>query len=105
MGVARLLDRVADLTALADGKPVHVVVSRSQKGTFKRNEIEREIQRSIAAASVHFIPNDIHVETAAWDGTLVAAGEFTKAIVERPGTTHSRTGSCRPTRTLRKATL
>ena len=80
MGVARLLDRVADLTALADGKPVHVVVSRTQKSTFKRNEIEREIERSIAAASVHFIPNDLHVETAAWDGTLVAAGEFTKAI-------------------------
>ena len=80
MGVARLLDRVADLSSLAEGKPVHVVVGRVQKGAFKRNEIEREIQRSIAATSVHFIPNDLRVERAAWEGTLVPGGEFTKAI-------------------------
>jgi MinD-like ATPase involved in chromosome partitioning or flagellar assembly len=80
MGVARLLDRVADLSELADGKPVHVVVSRAQKGTFKRNEIAREIQRSIASNSVHFLPNDAHVEHAAWEGTLVTNGEFTKAV-------------------------
>jgi hypothetical protein len=80
MGVARLLDRVADLTGLADGKPVHVVVQRTQKGTFKRNEIEREIQRSINAASVHFLANDPQVERAAWEGTLVRSGEFTKGV-------------------------
>lgn len=80
MGVARLIDRVADLAALADMKPVHVVVSRVQKGAFKRNEIQKEIQRSLNAASIHFIPEDGHVEHAAWEGTLVHNGEFSKSI-------------------------
>ncbi len=80
MGIARLLDRVADLATISDNKPTHVVVNRTQKGTFKRNEIAREIQRSFGPAGIHFIPADPRVERAAWEGTLVPAGEFTKAI-------------------------
>lgn len=80
MGIARLIDRVADLATLSDNKPIHVVVNRTQKGTFKRNEITREIQRSFGAAGIHFVPADQRVESAAWEGTLVPAGEFTKSI-------------------------
>lgn len=82
MGVARLLDRVADLDGIADGKPIHVVINRMQKGTFKRNEIAREIQRNFTPAGVHFLPGDQRVERAAWEGTLVASGEFTKAVAQ-----------------------
>lgn len=80
MGVARLIDRVAELALLAEGKPVHVVVNRTQKGTYKRNEIAREIQRNFSPAGIHFIAIDPKVEKAAWEGTLTPRGEFTKAI-------------------------
>ncbi len=82
MGVARLLDRIADLSELAENKPVHVVINRSQKGAFKRKEIAREIQRSFGPAGIHFLPADLNVERAAWEGTLVPSGEFTKALEE-----------------------
>lgn len=80
MGIARLIDRVADLALLAEHKPVHVVVNRVAKGNFKRNEIAREIQRNFAPAGIHFIPMDEKVEKAAWEGTLTPRGEFTKAV-------------------------
>jgi MinD-like ATPase involved in chromosome partitioning or flagellar assembly len=80
MGIARLIDRVADLALLAEGKPVHVVVNRNPKSNFKRNEIAREIQRNFAPAGIHFVPFDEKVEKAAWEGTLTPRGEFTKAV-------------------------
>jgi MinD-like ATPase involved in chromosome partitioning or flagellar assembly len=80
MGVARLIDRVADLSLIAEGKPVHVVVNRVPKGNFKRNEIAREIQRNFAPAGIHFVAADPRVEKASWEGTLVPRGEFTKAV-------------------------
>lgn len=80
MGVARLIDRVADLALLAEGKPLHVIVNRIQKGMYKRNEIAREIQRNFAPAGIHFVPADPKVETASWEGTLAPRGEFTKAV-------------------------
>jgi MinD-like ATPase involved in chromosome partitioning or flagellar assembly len=80
MGVARLIDRVADLAVLAEGKPVHVVVNRNPKSNFKRNEIAKEVQRNFAPAGIHFVPFDEKVERAAWEGTLTPRGEFTKTI-------------------------
>jgi MinD-like ATPase involved in chromosome partitioning or flagellar assembly len=80
MGIARLIDRVADLAQLAEHKPIHVVVNRVAKGNFKRNEIAREIQRNFAPAGIHFVPVDERVEKASWEGTLTPRGEFTKAI-------------------------
>lgn len=80
MGIARLIDRVADLALLAEGKPVHVVVNRAAKGNFKRNEIAREIQRNFTPAGIHFVPIDEKVEKSAWEGTLTPRGEFTKAV-------------------------
>lgn len=80
VGVTRLVDRVADLSETIDGKPVHVVVNRTSKGTFKRNEISREIERNFKAAGVHFLAEDPRVERAGWEGTLVPGGEFTKSL-------------------------
>jgi len=79
-GISRLLDRVSEVTALAAGKPIHVVVNRTQRGSFKRNEIAHEIQRSFVPAGIHFLPADPRVERAAWEGTLVPSGDFTKAV-------------------------
>lgn len=80
MGVSRLLDRVADLTEFTTNKPVHVVVNRTTKGSFKVTEIAREIERSFAPAGIHFIASDSRVERASWDGTLVPGGDFTKSL-------------------------
>lgn len=80
VGVARLIDRVAELTEFVDNKPIHIAINRVQKGTFKRNEIKREIERSFTPASLHFLPSDPRVERAGWEGTLIPAGEFTRAV-------------------------
>lgn len=80
VGIARLIDRAAELSELAAGKPLHVVVNRNQSGKFKQKEILAEIGRSFNATTVTFLPADTKVEKASWDGTLVAAGEFTKAV-------------------------
>lgn len=79
-GVARLLDRAADLTTMIAGRPLHIVVNRLHKGGFKRSEIVREVQRHLTPTSVHLLPADLRVERAAWDGTLVPSGDFTKAV-------------------------
>jgi MinD-like ATPase involved in chromosome partitioning or flagellar assembly len=80
MGIARLIDRAAELTEIADGKPVHVVVNKMPKSNYKRNEIAREIQRNFAPVAIHFAPFDDKIDKAAWEGTLAARGEFSKAI-------------------------
>lgn len=80
VGIARLIDRIADLGELAVAKPIHVVINRTNKGTFKRTEIAREIERSFSPAGIHFLAADPNVERASWDGTLVPAGEFTKSL-------------------------
>jgi MinD-like ATPase involved in chromosome partitioning or flagellar assembly len=79
-GIARLLDRVTDLAPAIEGRPLHIVVNRVHKGGFKKNEIAREIQRHITPTGLHFLPADLRVERAGWDGTLVPSGEFTKAL-------------------------
>ncbi|MDQ4129585.1 MAG: hypothetical protein M3133_01105 [Actinomycetota bacterium] len=81
VGVARLLDWVADLRALAPRTPLHVAVNKAPHDGFKRSELNHEICRTIPVPAVHFLPFDGKVEQAAWDGTLVGAGGFTRALL------------------------
>ncbi len=80
MGIARLLDRLTEIAPLVEGKPLHVVVNRTPKGSFKRKEIGREIERNFNPAGIHFFDDDPKVGKAAWDGTLVPHGSFTRAV-------------------------
>lgn len=80
VGVARLLEWVADVRAVAEDIPIHLVVNRSPRSVFKRGELIEEIARTFFAASVTFAAFDRKVEEAAWEGRLVAPGHFTKAL-------------------------
>lgn len=80
MGIARLIDRVADLDEIAQDTAVHVIINRAPKNSGKRKEIAREIERNFRPNSLHFISNDNRVEAAAWDGVLVSSGEFTRIV-------------------------
>lgn len=80
MGIARLIDKVAELDEVSQGIAIHVVINRAPKNNGKRKEIAREIERSFRPTSLHFISNDNKVEAAAWEGVLVQSGEFTRTI-------------------------
>jgi MinD-like ATPase involved in chromosome partitioning or flagellar assembly len=80
VGVARLLAWIADARVAAERIPVHLVVNVAPADRFRRREIAHEIARSFEPASLAFVPFDRRVDTAAWEGALVAAGGFTQAV-------------------------
>ncbi len=81
VGVARLLDWIADLRALAPRTPLHVALNKAPHEGFKRRELNHEICRTVPVPAVTFLPFDEKVEQAAWDGTLVASGSFSRSLV------------------------
>lgn len=80
VGVARLLDWVAELRVVAPNVPLHLVLNRAPKAAFKRAEAREEILRSIVPATLSFAPDDRRVEAAAWSGGVVARGPFAKSM-------------------------
>ena len=80
VGVARLVSWIADVVLLAPGRPVHLVVNKAPASRFVRGEVEAEILRNFAPASLTVVPLDPAVEKAAWRGELVAPGSFTRAV-------------------------
>jgi MinD-like ATPase involved in chromosome partitioning or flagellar assembly len=82
VGVTRLLGWVADVAGLAPATPLHVAINKAPASRFTRSEVEAEMRRSYAPASLHFLPFDDAVEKAAWRGDLVAPGSFSKAAGE-----------------------
>jgi MinD-like ATPase involved in chromosome partitioning or flagellar assembly len=80
VGVARLVSWIADVVLLAPGRPVHLVVNKAPASRFVRGEVEAEILRNFAPASLTVLPLDPAVEKAAWRGELVAPGPFTRAV-------------------------
>jgi MinD-like ATPase involved in chromosome partitioning or flagellar assembly len=80
VGVARLISWIAEVVVLAPGIPVHLVVNKVPASRFVRSEVEAEILRNYAPASLHLLPLDAAVEKAAWRGELVAHGPFTRAV-------------------------
>lgn len=80
VGVARMVAWLADVSQLAPGRPVHLVVNRAPTSSFVRSEVRAEILRNFAPASLQFAPVDASVEKAAWRGELVPTGPFTRAV-------------------------
>lgn len=80
VGVARLIGWVAEVAMLAPGRPIHLALNRAPGTRFVRAEVEAEIRRTYAPASLHFLPFDEAVERAAWRGELVAPGPFSRAV-------------------------
>jgi len=82
VGVTRLLAWVADARTVNPGAPVHLVINRCPADGFRRSEIDEEVTRTFAPASLTFVPHDPRVDAAAWAGTPVGKGLFTKALAK-----------------------
>ncbi len=80
VGIARLLAWTADAHALAKTTPIHLVVNRAPRESFRRAEIEQEIARTAPPASLSFLPTDLRVGSAAWSGELAGRGPFARAL-------------------------
>jgi len=82
IGVTRVVDWLADGRALTAGKPLHIALNQHPGSAFVAAEIEAELRRTAAPQSITTIPMDKRVTRAAWDGTLVPRGPFTKAVAK-----------------------
>lgn len=80
VGLSRAVAWIADATLLATSAPVHVVLDRAPRDAYRRREIAAELERCFRAASCTFVPGDSEVARAAWAGTTVGSGPFTRAI-------------------------
>ena len=79
VGVARLLEWIADVRALGRA-PLHVAFNQVPRGRFRRGELEEELRRTYSPPTTAFLPQDRRVEEAAWAGEVVAAGPFVRAV-------------------------
>jgi hypothetical protein len=80
VGVARLLTWIVDARRLAPATPLTVVVNRAPKSVFRRGELFDEITASAGSVEAVFVGFDARVGDAAWAGSAVARGRFTRAI-------------------------
>ena len=80
VGVVRALEWVAELERTAPGVPLHLAVNRAPSSRYRQAEIRAEIVRTVALASLTWIPHDRAVDAAAWDGEPVARGGFRSAV-------------------------
>jgi MinD-like ATPase involved in chromosome partitioning or flagellar assembly len=81
-GIARLLGWAVEAFALAPTASFFVVVNRAPGARFRRGELYEEITTSLPNVDVGFVPSDARVVDAAWNGTTVARGGFTRAVDE-----------------------
>jgi MinD-like ATPase involved in chromosome partitioning or flagellar assembly len=85
IGVARTLEWIAQVRALAPHRPVHIVFNKAPRSAFKLGELTQEITRTYAPFSLTVVPEDRRVSEAAWDGDLVKSGAFVKGIEQLAG--------------------
>jgi MinD-like ATPase involved in chromosome partitioning or flagellar assembly len=82
VGVTRLLGWVTDVRALNPTAPIHLVANRTPRDAFRKAEIEQEICRTFQPVTLSFLPHDPRVERAAWAGSAVEYGPYTKAVAD-----------------------
>ncbi len=80
VGISRLLRWVAAARMLNTDAPVHLIVNRSTRSAYREGEIEREIRRTFAPATLTFLPDDRRIEAACWSGEAVVNGPLVRAI-------------------------
>jgi cellulose biosynthesis protein BcsQ len=83
-GLLRLFDWMVELHELRPDARCTLVVNRTPRSGFVKAELEDQIRRSggPAIGQIVWVPDDRRVSRAAWDGTLVARGPFTRAVDE-----------------------
>ncbi len=85
VGVVRALGWAAGIRGTADATPIHLAVNRAPVARYRREEIRAEITRTLAPASITWVPTDRGLDAAAWDGRLPGRGPFRDAMVELAG--------------------
>ena len=80
VGVARLLEWVAEARPIMGGVPVYMVINRVLKSSYQQGEIRQEITRTFAPHLFTSVGDDKRVSDAAWAGEFVKPGPFTKAL-------------------------
>ena len=80
VGAVRLLSWIADLQMLRPGAPAHVVLNMASPDRARTEELLIEIRRSFEPLTISVVPYDRRVDGAAWAGTCVRRGPFTKAV-------------------------
>jgi MinD-like ATPase involved in chromosome partitioning or flagellar assembly len=78
--LARFLAWVVEAHALAPSAHFVVVTNRAPRARFRRGEVYEEITASVPVVDVVFVPSDRRVADAAWNGTTVSRGAFTRAV-------------------------
>ncbi len=81
-GFGRLLSWVVEAIALAPTASLFVAANRAPDTRFRRGEIYEELTASLPLVDVTFVPTDRRVGDAAWNGTTVGSGPFTRAVAE-----------------------
>jgi len=79
-GVARFLGWSVEALALAPRASFLVAVNRAPGARFRRGELHHEITTSLPVGDVAFVPADGRVGDAAWNGSAVRRGSFTRAV-------------------------
>ena len=83
VGVLRFLEWRAEVRQLVPDKPVSVAVNRAPSSSFRRAQLEGEIRENAAPellGHLAFLPEDGKVALAAWDGSPVSSGPFTRGV-------------------------
>ena len=78
--VARLVSWIADVVALAPGKPIHLAINKVPASRFVRGRWRARSSATTPRRRCTCSPFDAAVERAAWRGELVAPGAFTRAV-------------------------
>jgi MinD-like ATPase involved in chromosome partitioning or flagellar assembly len=81
-GIGRLLGWAVEAISLAPDAALFVAVNRAPDSRFRRGELYEEISKSLPLCDVRFVPADRRVTDAAWAGTPVGRGAFSRAVAE-----------------------
>jgi MinD superfamily P-loop ATPase len=82
VGMSRLVKTAGTVLAQHPGQSLLLVVNKVGPGSFRRSEILNEIGRMLPDVPAVVLPYDKRLESAAWDGTLMAEGRYRKAVGE-----------------------
>lgn len=80
VGVARVLDWIAEAQSLIEATPLFVVFNAFNGGAFKAAEVDAELRHVYQPRSVLFIPHDKGLAHATWQGVLPGRGPFLKGM-------------------------
>jgi MinD-like ATPase involved in chromosome partitioning or flagellar assembly len=80
IGVARVLDWIAEAKPLVEATPLFVAFNAFRGGAFRAAEIEAELRRVYQPGAIVFIPHDKSLVHATWQGFLPGRGPFVKSL-------------------------